>query len=195
MNIISMNHYEKKVFNLRAEKLIREAGDSFIYFKDYELALKQVNAVLKIDSGHTKALLLKGDILLCLDNDLEALNYYDKAIESDKECAQAYGSKAGVLDMLGRQKEALECCNKAFEYATAKDKCLMTALYDQKLSILHSLRRFEEAKSVLKNAVKNLPSEDSEYLLSCYYGTIESSYKEKMRKQEIASKMELQLVY
>ena len=190
MNDHIVEKRNKKVFNLKAEKLVREASDTFIYFKDYELALKQVNAVLKIEPNHTKALLLKGDILLCLDKDKKALECYAMAIESDCHCAQAYGSMAGVLDMMDKPEEALEYCNKAFENATAKDKQLLTSLFDQKLSILHSLGRYKEAQEILQLAINSLPEEDSSYLVSCYQDSIAES-----QSHEIAAKMTLQLVY
>lgn len=186
---------DKKIFNLKAEKLIREASDNFVYFKDYKKALKQINEVINIDTNHTKAHLLKGDILLVLDKDEEALNAYEQAILTSPKCAQAYGSKASVLDMLGRIKEALAYSSLAFEYIVKSDRELLTSLYDQKISLLCRLKRFEDAKALLSKATNELCKDDSMYLISCYQGLIEESYKEKRRKHELVSKMSLRLVY
>jgi len=185
----------KRVYNLRVEKLIREANDNFVYYRDYEKALEQVNEVLSIEHDHIKALILKGDILFCIDRDKEALEYFDKAINADPGSAEAYGSKAGTLDILGHQKEALTCCQKALDNISLKDRELLPALYDQKIAILVRMKRFEEARESLKDCMKNLKDEDAGYLVSCYQDLIEASYREKKKKLEKVSKMSLRLVY
>src|SRR5690554_6861480 len=97
------NKINKKIYNLKVEKLVREASDHFVYYKDYETALEQINEALSIEPEHIKALILKGDILFCIDKDKEALEYFDKAINANPYSAEAYGSKAGTLDVLGHQ--------------------------------------------------------------------------------------------
>lgn len=184
----------KRVYNLLAEKLLREANDNFIHYRDYESALHQINEAISIEPTHIRALILKGDILFCIDKDNEALEYFDKAINADPYSAEAYGSKAGTLDVLGRQHEALQCCEKALENMTLKHKHLMPALYDQKLAILVRMKKYEEAKEALKKCVKNLSEEDGCYLVSCYQNLIESLRKEKRRKREKAARISLRLV-
>ena len=171
----SVKKANQKVFNLKAEKLIRKASDSFLYLKNYDKALALVKEVLSIDSEHTKAHLLKGDILLCLDNYEEALSSYENAVYSNPTSAQAYGSKAGVLDMMNRQEEALESCEKAFECLNYTDKQLLLSLYDQKISLLTALKHYRKAHQVLSEAIMNLPGEDSSYLMSCYGQFIEDN--------------------
>jgi len=186
-NPISRNN--QKVFNLKAEKLVREASDNFIYLKDYNKALSQIKEALDLDPKHTKAHLLKGDLLLCTDKYQEALLSYDDAVSSNLTCAQAYGSKAGVLDMMNRQQEALGCCEKAFEHVNYNDKQLLLALYDQKISLLTALKHYEKAQQVLSEAFNNLPEEDGNYLISCYGNSIENDDKKDV------SNLVLQLVY
>lgn len=184
----------KKIYNLKAEKLVREANDNFIYHRDYEVALEQINEVLRIEPDHIKALILKGDILFCVDKDNEALEYFDRAINANPNSAEAYGSKAGTLDVLGHQKEALYCCEKAFENVTLKDRHLLPSLFDQKIAILVRMKKFEEAKEALKKCIKSLPKEDGGYIISCYQDLIESSCKEKKKKLEMMEKMSLKIV-
>lgn len=184
----------KTLYNLRVEKLVREASDNFIYYRDCETALKQVNESLDLEPDHIKALILKGDILFCIDKDKEALEYFDKAINANPYSAEAYGSKAGTLDVLGHQKEALHCCEKAFENITLKERHLLPSLYDQKIAILVRMKKFEEAREALKKCVKSLPEEDGTYLASCYQELIEKSCKEKKRKLEKANMMSLKIV-
>lgn len=188
------NNKDKKIYNLRVEKLVREASDNFIYYRDYETAVNQINEALAIEPDHIKALILKGDILFCIDKDKEALEYFDKAINANPYSAEAYGSKAGTLDVLGHQKEALKYCEKAFENITLKDRHLLPSLYDQKIAILLRMKKFEEAREALKKCVKSLAEEDGSYLVSCYQDLIEKSCKEKKRKLEKATMMSMKLV-
>jgi len=185
----------KKIFNLRAEKLVREASDNFIYCRDYETALAQINEVLSLEPDHIKALILKGDILFCIDKDNEALEYFDMAINADPFCAEAYGSKAGTLDVLGKQIEALNFCELAFENITLKDRHLLPSLYDQKIAILIRLKRFDEAREALKKCAKSLSEEDGCHLISCYQNIIDASCKEKKRKRELVAKISMKLVF
>lgn len=184
----------KKIYNLKVEKLVRQANDTFVYFRDYETALDQINEALKIEPDHTKALILKGDLLFCIDKDSEALEYFDKALDANPFSAEAYGSKAGTLDILGRKQEALFCCEKAFENVTQRDRHLLPSLYDQKIALLIRMKKYEEAKDTLNNCVRNLPDEDGSYLMSCYKRLIENSCKEKLRKRQMLEKMALKLV-
>ncbi len=183
----------KRIFNMKAEKLSREASDNFIYFKRYDLALKLANEALELEPYHTKTLMLKGDILLCIDKDIEALDAYSLAVESEPFNAQAYGAKAGVLDMLGRPEEALDYCSKAFEFITEKDSHLLVSLFDQKLSILHTLGKSTEAKEVLDAAQKCLCEDEGAYLTSCYEDQL---HPEIIKINEITNyETKLKLVY
>jgi tetratricopeptide (TPR) repeat protein len=187
------NENRGKIYNLKVEKLIREASDNFIYFKDYKKVISQLEQILKIDSMYTKALLLRGDLAFCTDKYEQALKYYSLAIESDKFSAQAYGKKAGILNMLGRHKEALEASKQAFQSITLKDRNLLPSLYDQQVSLLFALKRFKEAKEVLKKASRILSDEDNIMLISSHQGLIDASFKEQLKKQERAEKFSLKL--
>ena len=124
----------KKIFNIRAEKLYRDACEQF-YLKNYEQSLILLEDAIAIDKSHTKGLLLKGDIkLLNQGNELEALEAYEKAIISNPCSTQALGSKAYVLDILGRYEEAFENCLLAFKYADKNDNDQLSSLYLPKMS-------------------------------------------------------------
>lgn len=193
MEILSTDYKNKKqkpvrkVADIEAEKLIREASDNFIYFRDYKTVLKQTNKVLKIDPEHVKALILKGNVLLCTDKDTEAMEYFEKALSIDPFSAEAYGSKSNTLHVLGKIKEAYACCEKAFKNLTVKDKDLLPSLYDHKIALLIKLKRYEEAKLTLKESYRYLKDEDCFKMASCYRDVIDSFITEQKYRKRIAT--------
>ena len=192
MNLLS-NHKNlnqrpiKKIFNIEAEKLVREASDNFIYFRDYETTLKQLTRVLEIEPDHVKALILKGNIFFCIDRDNEALECFEKALNLDPFSAEAHGSKANTLDVLGKVKEAFACCEKAFKNLTVKDKDLLPSLYDQKIALLIKLKRYEDAKLTLKQCYRYLKTEDSFKIASCYRDIIDTLLREQKYRKKMAT--------
>lgn len=184
----------KKIYNLQAEKLIRSANDSFIYFKDYEMALMQAQQALELDPGNTKAFLLKGTVFFCLDELDTALEYFEKALEADPHCVEAYSLKANILDIKGDLKEALAFCNKAFVSVTRKNCDILTSLFDQKLAILIKSKKYREARATLKQCYNFLKEEDSSYLSSCYRDIIDNLYAKREKKRLVAVQR-LQLIH
>ncbi len=195
-----VNHTKKsyresrKVYNLRVEKIVREASDNFIYHRDYDTVLEQVNEALTTEPDNVKALVLKGDVLFSIEQKDESLGYFNKALEIDPYSVEAYGAKASALDILGMQKEALECCERAFSNISDNQKYLLPSLYDQKIAILIKLKRFEEAKKFLNASLINLSEEDGTYLFTRYQGAIESICMQRKKKREKLAKIALRLI-
>lgn len=183
--------YGKKVLNIRAEKIYREACELF-YLKKYNEALLLLENVIKIDKNHTKAYLLIGDIkLLTEGNEQDALSAYDCAIISNPMSTQALGSKAYVLDILGRYEEAFENCEKAFLYANKEDNDQLSSLYDQKISLLCSLKKYDLASKTLSEAIENLNEDNANYLKSCYLQKINL----KKKRQSKINQPNLKLIF
>lgn len=181
----------KKVFNIRAEKLFREANELF-YLKKYDEALDLLEQVVRIDKNHTKGLLLIGDIkLLTEGNEYDALAAYDKAILSNPTSTQALGSKAYILDILGRYEEAYENCEKAFLHANNNDNDQLSSLYDQKISLLCSMKKYDDASKVLNEALKVLNEDNANYIKSCYLQKINL----KKKSQNKAKQPNLKLIF
>jgi len=180
----------KKIYYIKAEKLIREANDNFIYFKDYEMALEQVEEALRLDPENAEALIIKGNIYFCLNEMDIALECFENALEFNPYSAEAYSLKANILDSKENPKEALKCCEKAFENLRKPEKDFLTALYDQKIAILIKLKKYKEARQAVEESYKHLGEEDSSYIDSCYRDVIE----EKQKKKRIAAKR-LKVVY
>ncbi len=180
--------FDKKIFNIKAEKLVREANDNLVFLKDYEMAMKQVEEVLEIDPENTRGLILKGNLFFCLDELQLALESYEAALQVNPDSAEALSLKANILDIYGETREAFESCEKAFKNLKKRDKELLTALYDQKIAILIKLKKYEEARQTLRESYNKLGKEDSSYIASCYREVIDNLHKEKQRKKTIAIK-------
>ena len=183
-----------KVLNFSAERYLKTAGDLFIYDGDYETALSMVDKTLEIEPHDTRALVLKGDILFCMNRDLEALQCFNKALKLNALCAEAYISKASVLDILGKHREALECCNRAFLLITRQNEYLLSSLFDQKLTLLLRLKRFREAQQLLQAAAESLSGDEHTYLLSCYKGLIERGCQDRHELRNKAKGLSLTVI-
>jgi len=57
----------------------------------------------------------KGDALALAGKFEEAIALYDRAIEVDPECCEAWTNKAIALNVLGRTRESLECVERALD--------------------------------------------------------------------------------
>lgn len=178
----------KKVLNFSAERYLKTAGDLFIYQGEYESALLMVEKTLEIEPQDPRALALKGDILYCLNRDLEALDVFNSLLAIYPTSLEALASKAAVLDVLGKYREALNCCNAALANLSDKSHYLLGSLYEQKLLILIALRRYREADTLLKQALLELDKTSKEYLVANYKGTIEQNLKYRRKLREYLGK-------
>ena len=157
-----------KVLNISAERYLKTAGDLFIYDGDYESALKMVNKTLEIEPNELRALVLRGDILYCLNRDSEALETFNKALSIDPNSVEALISSAGVLDVLGKYREGLECCARAFQEIKPHQSYLLPSLYDQNVVLLLRLKKYRQARFLLRSAEGRLSKEDYHFLLGSY---------------------------
>lgn len=180
-----------KVLNFSAERYLKTAGDLFIYDGDYETALSMVDKTLDIEPNDTRALVLRGDILFCLNRDIEALQSFNLALKLNPLCAEAYISKASVLDILGKPREALDCCNKAFLLITRHNEYLLPSMFDQKIVLLTRLKKFREAQQLLVEAAEKLSTDDYNYLLSCYKNWIDRCCQERHTVRQRAQQLSL----
>jgi tetratricopeptide (TPR) repeat protein len=161
-------NFLNKVLNFSAERYLKTAGDLFIYEGDYVSALGMVEKTLEIEPKDLRALVLRGDILYCLNRDQDALESLNQALGINPYSVEALISKAGVMDVLGKYREALECCNRAFAQILPHQNFLLPSLYDQNIVLLLRLKKYRQAQLLLRNAENRLPKEEHEYLLSCY---------------------------
>lgn len=183
-----------KVLNFSAERFLKTAGDLFIYEGDYESALGMVEKTLEIEPQDVRALVLRGDILYCLNRDQEALETFDAALAVDPDSVEALISRAGVLDVLGKYREALDCCNRAFAKIKPYQNFLLPSLYDQAIVLLLRLKKYRQAQVLLRNSESGLKKDDHEYLLSCYSHILARLSETRRKARKKAEKLNLSLL-
>ena len=183
-----------KVFNFSAERYLKTAGDLFIYEADYESALDMVEKTLEIDPGDVRALVLKGDILYCLNRDNDALDALNAALNRNPNSVEALISKAGVLDVLGHYREALSCCLKAFSLIQPYQNFLLPSLYDQNIALYLRLKKFRQAQQLLREASTHLPSDEYHYLLTSYAPMLDRLSQKRTNAQKTAKRLALKVL-
>ncbi len=184
----------KKVLNISVERYLKTAGDLFINQGDYQGALKLVEKALGCDNHNTRALVLYGDILFCLNRDQDALVALNEAIRLNPTLAEAYISKAGVLEVMGKFREALQCCRQALVHIDDKKEYLLPSLFDQKIILLIRLKRFREAQRVLDKAIDYLDEESLDFLFSSYKGLLDQFCKNRSQANDKAKRLSFQVL-
>lgn len=123
--------------------------------KKYNLAEKSVNSALKIDSTNITSLLLKGKIL-------HKLKKYDNAKSVLNEALDIDGNNAEIWFHLGRievsnKDKSKESKNRALTFFNNALQINENHFFSltNKAGILHQLDRKEEAKLILKKAIKH----------------------------------------
>jgi tetratricopeptide (TPR) repeat protein len=183
-----------KVLNFSAERYLKTAGDLFIYEGEYESALYMVEKTLEIEPQDVRALVLKGDILYCLNRDLEALDIFNKVLAIDPGSVEALISKAGVLDVLGKYRDAAECCQLAFQQMKPHQSFLLPSLYEQNIVLLLRLKKYRKAQVLLKNAETHLPEDEYQYLLGSYSHILERLSQNRRQAKVRAEKLALEVI-
>ncbi len=184
----------KKVLNFSAERYLKTAGDLFIYHSDYPGALTLVEKALASEPQDTRAWVLYGDILFCLNRDGEALHALNEALRLNPSLAEAYISKAGVLEVMGRYREALNCCRQALNHINEKRQYLLPSLFDQQVALLITLKRFREAQRVLDKAAQYLDDEELTYLYASYKGLLEQFCQRRQDTRRKAQRLSLSVI-
>lgn len=180
-----------RVFDFSAERYLRSAGDLFAFEGDYEAALAMIDKTLALSPRNERALVLKADILFCLNDDAAALRLLNQAIEAHPDRPEAYASKAGVLDALGKPREALQCCDLALSLIGRAHDYLLAPLLDQKLSLLIQIRRHRQALRLLNEASKLLNDDEYGYLQMCYRSALTQACRQRRRPASAASHLAL----
>ena len=92
-------------------------SEAYDVLKDFQSAVDSSNEAIRLKPDSAMAYNKKGIALMYLEgnNEAEAVECFDKALEIDFNLASAWMHKGNALDYLGRHKEALACYDKALE--------------------------------------------------------------------------------
>jgi tetratricopeptide (TPR) repeat protein len=154
-----------KVMHLAAKRYLKTASELFIYHSDYVGALATVEKALAIEPNVPRAVVLYADVLFCLNREMEGLAVLDEFIEKQPYHAEAYVSRASILEALGQHRAALVDCEKALRLTKTVKQYLRPSIYEQKLALLIRLKSFRTANQVLLDAAEYLEVEEYEQLV------------------------------
>jgi tetratricopeptide (TPR) repeat protein len=126
-----------------------------------------------------------------LNQDSEALEAFNKALELNESLPEAYISKAGVLEVMSRYREALWCCQQALDCISDDKSYLYPSLFDQQILLLIRLKRFRHAEQVLLECSDKLSDKDYDYLSASYRGLIDHLIKNRrsLRRQTASPRL------
>lgn len=180
----------KSVLNLSAKRHLKIASELFIYHSNYEAALEAVEKALECEPDNQRALILYADVLFCLQREMEGLAVLDKVIAASPHSAEAFVSRASILEAIGHYREALEDCNKALEHIGEGKHYLYASVYEQKISLLISLKLFRATESVLSEAAHHLDWDDYDYLITmCQNQCRQARQKQVQQRQAVGASM------
>jgi tetratricopeptide (TPR) repeat protein len=182
------------VLNMSVERYLRHAGDLFIYEGEYESALLMVDKTLEIDPKDVRALGLKGDILYCLNRDIEALDIFNRVLKINPASVEVLLSKACTLEALGRSREALLSCQKALSATVGSTHYLLATIFEQAISLSVNLHKYYEAGYLLKEATRRLQVPDSVYLNQAYKSILSQRSEERLARRTQRHKTNLQVL-
>ncbi|MEM0951241.1 MAG: hypothetical protein AAGI66_03745 [Cyanobacteria bacterium P01_H01_bin.74] len=154
--------------NFSLERYLRVAGEYFLLDEDHEAALQMVEKALLHNATDIRALILKGDILYCINADEAALAVFKKIVKIYPDCVEALISMATIYEHFGQYRKGLTCCETAFVTVREKNRALLPSLYDQTLSLLVLLNKYSQAKMLLKEARLELAKNEIDFLESAY---------------------------
>jgi len=124
--------------------------------RDFETLLKkQTGEVVKLPGKmelEAWELVNKGTSLRRLGKPQEAIACYNKALEINPKCAEAWNNKGVALGSLGKEQEAIACYDKAIEI-NPRD----ADAWNNKGDALRSLGKYQEAIACCDNAIEINP--------------------------------------
>jgi tetratricopeptide (TPR) repeat protein len=104
------------------------------------MALEQYEFVLKNDSNLGEAWINRGNTLIHLKRNLEALASFEQAISLNSNLPEAYAFRSNALNNLKRHEEALTSCDRAIELKPDHAEA-----WSNRGVALNNLKRHEEA--------------------------------------------------
>ncbi len=104
-----------------AQKLVNEAK-VFLRVGSAENAIEVLDKVIKERQAHTTALHLKGKALAMQEKHNEAIDYYDRALSTDRKYMAAWYDKVESLIALGKCYDVPDCCQEMLRSDPSSDR-------------------------------------------------------------------------
>jgi len=138
-------------------------GDELYENGHYEEATQAFDKALQIDPNNAEAWEMRGNTLVCLDQQDVAIKSYemaikivDKMIEENSNDAELWWFKADSLDTLGRKEAAIQAYNKVIELNSSKAK----GAWIRKSEIfLAQPKKYNESLQSFDKAVELMPND------------------------------------
>ncbi len=152
-NINTLSYINKnKIINIKSEVLFREAQDDFFYFNKINSAYKKLKQAIELTPGHHKSIVLLADICFIKGFIKQALNFYKSALKYLPSDSRIIASIANCCYVLNRFDEAIIYCNKAICELTPDDYNLFSQIFEIKINILLSQKKYFTAFNELSSA-------------------------------------------
>lgn len=143
--------------------------------KDEE-AVKCYDRALKINPGHTKSLINKGEILAAQEKTTEAIDCYSKVLELEPDNLDIYSKKADILYNQKDYNEAGDCYDRILKIKPDNSEAL-----SRKGEILYAQGKGEEAVKFFDKALKINPEYDTAWIAKGKYLYSKEKYKEALK--------------
>jgi tetratricopeptide (TPR) repeat protein len=173
----------KTVLNLSAKRHFKTASELFIYHSNYEGALESIQKALEYEPDNQRAIVLYADVLFCLQREMEGLAVLDNVI-ANGAIAEAYISRASILEAVGKTREALADCDDALSRIQTSKHYLYASIYEQKISLLITLKHFRATESVLRDAAEHLDLDDYDYLVMMSQNKLRQARQKQMQQRQ-----------
>lgn len=129
--------------------------------RSIRLGLEAVGRALELDDTLPQALVTRGGLYLSQRRYEDSINQLERAVEIAPNYADGHANLAFSLINAGRHEEGLRAIERA---KRLNPRYSQVYLYVEAIGLFH-LQRFEEARTILKDAIERNPAFDRPHLL------------------------------
>lgn len=152
MNIILEKREKNGVFDLRTERLYREAEDDLFYFGAFKPACEKIEEALKYSPMCVKALIMRANIAFLNGDFNKVKECYLKALSVDSSDVRILAGLANIYEILEENDLACAYVDEALMYNENMSILLKKDLIELKASILFKQKKYIQAEKLLKES-------------------------------------------
>ncbi len=178
-----MDITKSKVINIKSEILCRSAEDDFFYFNKINSAYKKLKEAVLLTPEYLKSLILLADVIFIKGNIKKALALYLAAEKINPQNIKILASIANCHYIARNYSNALFYCNKTISAFKKENFALLGQIFEIKMNILISLKKYALAYETLKTAKKMLN-------ISVFNSSTNSNYEILNKKINIQKKIQ-----